>query len=93
MTRRTDGATRSAPVGRHSRRRARSRRTCKGASRLQQTTTIDGGTRRFAGATGRFTGTVSATAVAGRKRDGSCDQQHLPLIEIDTVTGSGTLSF
>ena len=36
---------------------------------------------------------TSGSGVARRKADGSCDQQHLPLIEIATVTGAGTLRF
>jgi len=69
------------------------RRTCTVTFKIQKTTTVEGGTRRFAGASGRFAGTVSGSAVARRKTDGSCDQQHAALVEIDTVTGSGTLTF
>ena len=69
------------------------RRTCTATFKVPKTTTIDGGTRRFAGATGTFVGAVSGSAVARRNADGSCDQQHAALIEIDTVTGTGTLTF
>jgi hypothetical protein len=48
------------------------RRTCTGTFKVPKTTTVDGGTGRFAGATGTF---VSGSAVARRKADGSCDQQ------------------
>ena len=68
-------------------------RTCTATFKVQKTTKVDGGTGRFAGATGTFVGAVSGSGVAGRKADGSCDQQHPPLIEIDTVTGTGTLTF
>ena len=69
------------------------RRTCTATFKVPKTTTIDGGTERFAGATGTFVGAVSGSAVARRKADGSCDQQRAALIEIDTVTGTGTLTF
>ena len=68
-------------------------RTCTATFKAPKTTTVDGGTGRFAGATGTFVGDVSGSGVARRKADGSCDQQHPPLIEIDTVTGTGTLTF
>ena len=69
------------------------RRTCTATFKVPKTTTIDGGTGRFAGATGTFVGAVSGSAVARRKADGSCDQQHAALVEIDTVTGTGRLTF
>ena len=59
---------------------------------MPKKTRVDGGTGRFAGATGTFVGAFSGTGVAARKANGSCDQQH-PLIEIDQVTGTGTLTF
>jgi hypothetical protein len=68
-------------------------RTCTGTFKVPKTTTVDGGSGRFAGATGTFVGNVSGSGVARRKTDGSCDQQHPPLIEIDTVKGTGTLTF
>jgi hypothetical protein len=67
--------------------------TCTATFKAPKTTTVDGGTGRFAGATGTFVGSVSGSAVARRKANGSCDQQHPPLIEIDTVTATGTLRF
>jgi hypothetical protein len=69
------------------------RRTCTVTFRIRQTSAAEGGTRRFASAGGTFDATVTGSAVADRKPDGSCDQQHPALVEIDTVTGSGTLSF
>ena len=69
------------------------RRTCTVTFKVQKTTTVEGGTGRFAGATGRFAGAVSGSAVARHNTNGSCDQQHAALVEIDTVTGSGTLTF
>jgi hypothetical protein len=69
------------------------RRTCTVTFKIQQTTSVEGGTGRFKGAGGHFAATVVGSAVAGRKPDGSCDQQHPALVEIDTITGSGTLTF
>jgi len=69
------------------------RRTCTATFKVPKTTTIDGGTGRFAGATGTFVGDVTGSAVARRNVDGSCDQQHAPLFEIDAVMGTGTLRF
>src|SRR5437867_5393794 len=69
------------------------RHTCTVTFKVQKTTTVEGGTGRFAGATGRFAGAVSGSAVARRNTNGSCDQQHSALVEIDTVKGSGTLTF
>jgi hypothetical protein len=68
-------------------------RTCTARFKAQETTTVDGGTGRFAGATGTFAGTVSGSGVLRRKPDGSCDPKHPPLVEIDTVTGTGALTF
>jgi hypothetical protein len=69
------------------------RRTCTATFKVPKTTTVDGGTGRFAGATGTFVGAVSGWGVARRRADGRCDQQHAALVEIDTVTGTGTLTF
>jgi hypothetical protein len=68
------------------------RRTCKATFKIQKTTTVEGGTRRFATATGTFAGAVTGWAVAGRQPDGSCDQRHPALVEVDTVTATGTLT-
>jgi hypothetical protein len=68
-------------------------RTCIGSFKAQQTTTIEGGTGRFGHATGSFAGTVSGRGLVGRNPDGTCAQEQAPLIEVDTVTASGTLSF
>ena len=68
-------------------------RTCIATFKSQQTTTVAGGTGRFTAATGTFAGTVTGSGAAGRKADGSCDLTHPPLVEVDTVTGTGTLTF
>ena len=68
-------------------------RTCTATFKVPKSTRVDGGTGQFAGATGAFLGAVSGTGVARRKADGSCDEQQSPLIEIDQVSGTGTLTF
>src|SRR5438876_289428 len=47
------------------------RRTCTATFKVPKTTTVDGGTGRFAGATGTFVGAVSGSGVARRRADGS----------------------
>jgi hypothetical protein len=68
-------------------------RACTVKITAQQTTTVAGGSGRFAGATGTFAGTVVASGVARRKADGSCDQKSAVLVEVDTVAATGTLTF
>jgi hypothetical protein len=72
---------------------ALNRRTCTAKFKAQQTTTVDGGTGKFAGATGTFAATVTGSGTAHRKRDGSCDVRQGPLAEIDVVAATGTLTF
>jgi hypothetical protein len=67
--------------------------TCTATFKAPKTTTVEGGSGRFKGASGTFVGAVSGSAVAARGADGGCDQRHPPLIEIDRVTGHGTLTF
>src|SRR5204863_7938029 len=43
------------------------RRTCTATFKVPKTTTVDGGTGRFAGATGTFVGAVSGSGVARRR--------------------------
>jgi hypothetical protein len=59
----------------------------------QVTWEVTGGTGRFAGATGSFTGTVSGRALLARNPDGSCSLTQTPLHEVDKFVESGTLSF
>jgi hypothetical protein len=72
---------------------ALNRNACTAKFKAQQTTTIDGGTRKFAGATGTFAGTVTGSGTLHRKPDGSCDLRQGPLAEIDVVAATGTLAF
>jgi hypothetical protein len=67
--------------------------TCVLRIRITQTAAIDGGTRRFAGATGTFGGSVDGSGVARRAADGTCDQKRPPLTEVTTIAGSGTLRY
>jgi hypothetical protein len=66
--------------------------TCILRIHIPQTAIIDGGTRRFAHASGTFTGAVFAVALAARNLDGSCSMEQQPVLEVDTVKGVGTLS-
>jgi hypothetical protein len=59
----------------------------------QITWDVTGGTGQFAGATGSFTGTVSAVARLARNPDGSCSVTQFPRHEVDKFAESGTLSF
>jgi hypothetical protein len=69
------------------------RRSCVATFKVQQTTRFDGGTRRFAHATGRGTGKVVGRGILQRAPDGRCDLNRAPLFELDIVSGSGSLSF
>jgi len=54
---------------------------------------VTGGTGKFAGATGNFTGTVSGRALLARNPDGTCSLAQTPRHEVDKFAESGTLSF
>jgi hypothetical protein len=69
------------------------RKTCVITFNVRQTATIDGGTRRFAGATGSFVGSTTGSGTARRKPNGSCDQQRGPIDELDIVSGTGMLTY
>jgi hypothetical protein len=62
---------------------ALNRGTCTARFKARQTTTVDGGTGKFAGATGTL----------WRKPDGRCDLRQGPAAEIDVVAARGTLTF
>lgn len=57
------------------------------------TTTVVGGSGRFSGASGSFTGTGTGHGLARRAPDGSCALDQAGLVEMDNITMSGTLSF
>jgi hypothetical protein len=69
--------------------------SCTASGQMQTTSTVDGGTGIFGGATGSFDNIGGIQALAGRNPDGSCnfDLTMPPLHEIDTLSGSGSLSF
>jgi hypothetical protein len=67
------------------------KKRCSLTFRVKQTTTIDGGTGRFAAATGTFAGGVTGTGVVRRKPDGTCDMNR-PMAEVDNVSATGTLT-
>jgi hypothetical protein len=68
-------------------------RSCVGRFTAQQATTVEGGTGRFAGASGSFASTVNARGLLRRNPDGSCAADQAPLLELDKLTVRGTLSF
>jgi hypothetical protein len=68
-------------------------RSCLATITVQQVTSFEGGTGLFTGATGTGTGAADALAMAQRGPDGSCSQDLLPAHEIDTVSGTGNLTF
>jgi hypothetical protein len=67
--------------------------TCAVRIRIRQTAEVRGGTGRFRHAAGRFVGGVQARGVAPRNPDGTCSQQGALLLEVDAVSGRGTISF
>jgi hypothetical protein len=69
------------------------RGTCTARFKARQTTTVDGGTGKFAGATGTFAATVNGSGASRRKPDGRCNLQQGPAAEIDVVAAKGTLTF
>lgn len=67
--------------------------SCTFTGRVKQTSTIEGGTRRFRHASGTFRGGVRAWGVAPRNPDGTCNQQADALLEVDEVSARGIFSF
>jgi hypothetical protein len=67
-------------------------RSCRVSVRLDQTQTIDGGSGRFADATGSFSGVLTGSGLASRNPDGSCSEEAF-VIEVAAFRLSGTLSF
>jgi hypothetical protein len=68
-------------------------RTCVFSAMLQQTSVIQGGTGLFAHASGSGTATVTAHGIAARGPDGSCSEDLAALLDVDSVSSTGTLSF
>ena len=67
--------------------------TCVITFRVGQTNRIEGGTGKFRHASGTFSGTIRAWAVAPRNPDGTCNQQTDALLETDVISARGTLSY
>jgi hypothetical protein len=69
-------------------------KTCTFTFRVRQTGTIEGGTGRFANATGSSSNSlVTGQGIGPRKPDGSCNMNRPLLVEIDTFSSRGTLSY
>jgi hypothetical protein len=67
-------------------------KTCAVRIAIRQTAKIEGGTGKFSGATGTFVGGVHGHGVTFRAADGTCSQHGALLLEVDLVSGHGTLS-
>lgn len=67
-------------------------KTCAARLAIRQTARIEGGTGRFRHATGTFVGGVRGRGVTFRNPDGTCSQQGALLLEVDLLSGHGTLS-
>jgi hypothetical protein len=69
-------------------------KACTFTFRVQQTGTIEGGTGKFARATGSSSNSlVTGQGIGARKADGSCNMNRALLIEIDNFSSSGALSY
>jgi hypothetical protein len=66
--------------------------TCRFTVTVQQTGVIEGGTGVFAHAVGHFDGSVRVHGLAARNPDRSCSEQLAPLLELDIVMGTGSLT-
>jgi hypothetical protein len=67
-------------------------RTCVYTVNAKQTTRVEGGTGRFAHASGTFAATVIAHGIGSRHADGLCAQDQAPLSEVDSIDARGNLS-
>ena len=68
-------------------------RSCVASVVIGSTAVIDGGTGRFANASGSFVGTFRGHALAVRNPDGTCSAEQPPRMDVDKFTEEGTLSF
>jgi hypothetical protein len=68
-------------------------RSCEATFLSHSTSTVEGGTGLFAGASGSFTGQNDGRGHAQRGPDGQCSTDLPPLIEKDGLSGTGTLAF
>ena len=67
-------------------------KTCALRATIRQTARIEGGTGMFRHATGTFVGGVQGRGVTLRSPDGTCSQHGALLLEVDLVSGHGTLA-
>jgi hypothetical protein len=67
--------------------------TCAVKVRIKQTTKVLGGTRMFRRASGTFASTVRSWGVAARNPDGTCNVQTDLLLDADSITARGTISY
>jgi|tagenome__1003787_1003787.scaffolds.fasta_scaffold20981394_4 hypothetical protein len=68
-------------------------RSCVFSLTIQQTNEIQGGTGVFTHASGTGTATVKARGVTARDAAGACSEDPAALLDIDTLSSNGTLSF
>lgn len=66
--------------------------TCVVSVRINQTTKVTGGTRRFRHASGAFKSLVRAYAALARNPNGSCNEQADASLDGDAISGHGTIS-
>lgn len=59
---------------------------------IEQTAEVEGGTGKFANASGSFVGGLTARLKAARNPDGSCSQE-TSVIEVDQFAAQGTLMY
>ena len=67
--------------------------TCSATATIKQTARVQGGTGKFRRASGRFTARLRAWGVAARNPDGTCSMEADLLMDADSLSGRGTLSF
>lgn len=66
--------------------------TCALQVDIQQVGTVNGGTGRFAHAVGHFKGHVTGYGVTARNKSGACTTNKALVLEIDVVSGQGSLT-
>jgi hypothetical protein len=66
--------------------------TCALQVDIQQIGSVSGGTGRFAHAVGHFKGHVTGYGVTARNKNGACTTNKALVLEVDVVTGQGSLT-
>ena len=67
-------------------------RSCILTATIEQTAEVEGGTGKFANASGSFVGGLTARVKAARNPDGSCSED-TTVIEVDQFAAQGTLMY